>query len=350
MIWSFNCPAKEDDTEFKIVDANEISGILSMLASTIQGNFEKIKTWQGRIIQETISTNRGDSADEILKTFTDVDPNNIPNEYQRIAKYTTEFKIDVENNRFFSFMDSAELYIYMNPKKNTVYQSRRRSGPEKELVRIVTSEHQTEITPASWRSKDNAVSSRVAVKELPGTSRITDPRKVFYWGNKILWLSLRQILQNLQTPGISHFGVVIKKKSAGNNTTYRLELSDSGKDKPFGMYIFSSEAGFNQTYFETYYDNGSLRSKKTIEFAKVQDVYLPKKWEVLQYFEDGGLMRQENCTVENQEINKSIPDDTFSERKYLHEGDIFRDKIAGKEYKYQDANLVFIADIKKPTK
>jgi hypothetical protein len=246
----------------------------------------------------------------------------------------------VENNRFFSFIDSAEPYIYLNPKTNTIYPSRadRWSGPEKDLVQIVTSEHETDIIPASWRKKDNAITSRMATKELPGTSRMSDPRKVFYMGNKTLWLSLSQFSQAFQSPDLKKlFGIVIKKKSTGDNITYRIEVSHPGKDKPFGVHIFSSEMGFNQTYFETYLDNGSLRSKKTIEFVKVNGVFLPKKWMLLQYFPEGGLMRQEDCIIENQQINKPIPDSNFSVSSYLHEGDEFRDKITKKNYRFKEA-------------
>ncbi len=346
MICSVNCPAKENDADFTIVEPNETPSIFSLIASAIQGNFEKINTWQGRISQETIATNRGERVAETLRKSTDVDPNNIPNEYQRISNYTTEFKIDVKNDRFFSFIDKAEPYIYQNPKTNVVYPSRLDHwvGPEKELVQIVTPEYQTEITPASWKKKDNAITSRIAIKELPHPVHRTDPREVFYFGDNKLWLSLGQILHNLQTPNINHYGVVIKKKSTGNSTTYRLELSSSKKEL-LGMYIFSGEVGFNQTYFETYYEDGSIRSQKTIEFVKNQDVFLPKKWETSLYFQDGGLMRQENCTIENQQINVSIPHDTFSDSTYLHDGDKLRDKIAGKEYKVKDANLVFVADL-----
>ena len=106
----------------------------------------------------------------------------------------------------------------------------------------------------------------------------------------------------------------------------------------------SSESGFNRTYFENWYDDGSLMSKGTTEFVKFQDTFLPKKWTISQYFKDGGLMRQEDCTIENKQINMPIPDSTFSIHTHLNNGDKLIDKIAGKEYKYQDANLVLIAE------
>ncbi len=347
MICGLNCPAKENDANFIIVEPNEIPGILTMIASAIESNFEKIKTWQGNISEISVTSVRGNLAGELFKKASnDIDPNNLPDKIQVIHNNRIEYKIDVAKDRFFSLSDRTEPPAYLNPKNGKIYPLDWGPG---ERIFLVTSYYQTEITPASWRAKDNVISSRIAMKQLPGGVHIIDPRKVFYFGEKTLWRSLRNILQNLQTPDIEHYGVVIKKKSPDNDTAFRLELSDS-RNKILGMYIFSREVGFNQTYFETYFDDGSLRSKETIEFVKIQNVYLTKKWEGLVYFKDGGLDWQENCTIENQQINISIPDTTFSELVYLHNGDKLKDKIAGKEYKYENANLVFIADINNPSK
>jgi hypothetical protein len=91
-------------------------------------------------------------------------------------------------------------------------------------------------------------------------------------------------------------------------------------------------------------------SKTTSEFVKIQDVFLPKKWTILQYFQDGSLIHKVDCIIEDQQINVPIPDDIFSANSYLRNGDKFIDNIAHKEYKYQDANLVFIVDINTSSK
>ena len=49
MIWPLNDFAQGNEADFKIVDSNEYPHILSMLASTTQTNYEKIKTWKGKI-------------------------------------------------------------------------------------------------------------------------------------------------------------------------------------------------------------------------------------------------------------------------------------------------------------
>jgi hypothetical protein len=343
IIWSLNGLAQADDPNFKIVDANEVPDVLSMLASVTQANFEKINTWQGRITNEDIITIRGEQAAKYLKESTDAEPNNLPNEIQRVANETIEYEIDVENNRFHSMSKYTKPPFYLDTKNDKIYPLQWGSG---ESIFIVTSKYQTWIQPLR-ETKDNVVLSRLAIKDRAGAAAVTDPRDRFYMGNKTLWLSYLQLSQSLRIPGIEHYGVVIKKKTVGDNITYRVEMSAPGKDKPFNIDTLSSEAGYNRTCIENWYDNGSLRAKTTIEFVNIQGVFLPRKWKMSQYFQDGGLLHRENCTIENQQINVSIPDSTFSVHTYLHNGDKFRDNIAHKEYKYQDANLVPITDVNK---
>jgi hypothetical protein len=339
IIWSPNALAQVDDTDYRIVDPNAIPDVLSMLASVTQINFEKIKTWQGRITNKNIITIRGEQSAELLKEYTDAEPNDSLNEIQGISDMTIEFKIDVENNRFFSLLECTEPPVYLDPQKDKSYPSLRWVPVEQ--IQIVTSEHQVKISPYNWGEKE-PILKRIAIKELPRPNFRTDPRGAFYIGEKTLWIGLLQLDQALQILGIEKSRAVIKKKSVGDDTAYRIEVYEAGKDILLSIIILSSEAGFNRTFFENWYRDGSLMSKVTTEFVNLQGVFLPRKWEMEVYYPDGGLMRQEDCTIEHQQINKSIPDSTFSVQNHLREGDVFRDKIANKEFEYKDGELVEI--------
>src|SRR4030042_3261666 len=106
MLWGSHVLAQVDDTDYKIVEPNDVPDVLSKMAAAIQANFEKIKTWEGRITMVTTSTTRGKKAAELLKKYTEAEPNDSLNEIQRISNRTIDFKIDVEDNRFFSISDS----------------------------------------------------------------------------------------------------------------------------------------------------------------------------------------------------------------------------------------------------
>jgi hypothetical protein len=337
--------AQAKEIDYKIIEPNKVPDILSILASTTQANFDKIKTWQGRISHTAIETTRGEKAAEYLSKFTKAEPNESTNEIQRLYNRTIEFKIDVEHNRFFSFSDrSTEAYTYIDTEKGKSYLANR--GPEEQLF-LVTSEHEIEITPLGWRGKDNAITSRIAMKRWSGATALTDPRDVFHIGYKTLWLTLSQLSQHLKMPNIEKYNIVIKEMPTNNNITYRIEIYRPNENYPFQVLVLSGEVGFNCTYIENWYDKDSLMSKTTTEFVKLQGVFLPKKWEFSQYYRDGGLMRQEINSIENQQINVPIPESTFSELTYLHSGDRVRDRITNKDFEYENGKLVEL--VKKPS-
>ena len=331
MSLSFDALVHAKDIDYEIVDSvdsSEVPDILSMLASVTQANFEKIKSWEGRGIYEERNTIRGSRAAEYLLKYKNAEPNEPPEEIQRMIHNTIEFKSDLKSSRFFCFLDYLEPPAYRDPRNNTTYSLDWGPG---EIAFIDTPEYQITISPESW-SKDRIIREKCARKQSPRAVDFPDPRKVFYWGNRTVWKTLTMFSQSLQTSGGETYGVVLKEKSAGDHIIYRLEISMPGKNRPFSVLIFDSEAGFHPVSIENYYEDGSLLSKKTIEFTTLQGVFLPRKWEMSQYFPDGGLMRKEICTIEEQQINTPIADSTFSELTYLKEGDQIRDEIQNKRY------------------
>lgn len=328
---------RSDDKGYSVIGSDQIADILSTLALTTKSNYEKIRTWEGRIINETTYTIRDERVADHIKTFTDVEPNNLPNEVQRFSCVTIEFKINIENNKFFSFLNNDAPYVYLIPNKKTPYISQ--TGPE-ELIQIVTSEYQINISPLS-KTKDHVILSRMVRKEPVKPTHRTDPRKAFYIGEKTLWLTLSQFSQMLQMSNMEKYGIVMKEKSEGDAILYRIEIAMPGKSQPFFVFVLNSQAGFNCTYLENRYEqDGSLRSITTIEYVDCQGVFLPKKWEMSQYYPDGGLMRQESCIIEKQQINRTITDNTFSALTYLKDGDIYQDTIQNKMYEVKTGKLV----------
>ena len=338
VIFSINGLTQAENSDYITVEPNRIPEILSMLESTTKSNYEKINTWQGQIIIEKAFTIRGEKAKQLLRKNTDADTNNLPSKIQVIHNNRIEYKINMADDHFFSLSDRTKPPAYFDSENKKLYHLNWGPG---ESIQIVTPEYQTEISPASWGKKDKTITSRIATKVSPyrPIQRI-DPREVFYIGNKTLWLSLSQLIQAGQISDIPHFGIDIKEKVSDDNTIYRMEIFRPDEDYPFQILVFSSEAGFNLTYIENWHNADSLTSKKTTEFIEHQGIFVPEKWEMLQYFTDGGLMRQETCTIEEQQINKPIPQNTFSALTYLHNGDELRDRITNKEFKYENGALV----------
>lgn len=342
LLWRSFDLAKANDNGYKIVDSSKVSDILSMLASTVKSNYEKIKTWDGQISEDSMITIKGETAKRLLKESTNFVSDDSINEIQRYSSAKTDFKINIAKNQLLSISNYTEPYIYKEPEKEKCFTSK--SLPN-ERIYISTPEHQTQIFPYT-KTKDNITLSRIGIKEKPGrTISTNDPRIAFNMGGKTLWLLLSQFSLSLQIPDIEHYGVVIKEKSNGKKIIYRVEISDPNENWPFTLFELNSETGFNYTYVENWFDKNSLLSKIVTEFVELNGTFLPKKWKVSHYSSEGRLEREENFTVEKQQINKPVPENTFSERTYLKDGDKLRDEITKRQYTYIDKQ--FVEDKKK---
>ena len=326
------------NSEFQVVDPSEVADILAMMSSVTQANFEKIKTWQGKMSRQGILVLRGNDAAKDLKEITGVELTEDPDEIHRLSDSMIEFKIDVQNNKYFSYRNRPKPSVYQNPKDDTSYISR--TGPL-QVTEIITPEYQVNISPLT-KTKDHVILKRIARKEKPKRTHRSDPRKTFNIGTKSIWLTLSQLSQSLEMTGIETYDIVLKEKTAGSDVVYRIEMSHPRKERAFLIIELSSKVGFNPTYIEHINEsNGSMLSKTTMEFVKIQDVFLPRKWDVSQYYpSDGGLMREVVRTIDDMQINLSIPDSTFSEHNYLHDGDKYIDKIKEKKYYKKADKLV----------
>ena len=336
IIWNPSVLVQANDIEYETLDTNEIPNVLSMLASVTQANYEKIKTWECRVTENSMITIKGKIAAELLSKHTNAEPNDSIDEIKRFSVKKIDFKIDMGKNWLYSNSDSNEPYIYLDPDKGKRHLSNR--GPE-EMIYISKPEYQMEILTYS-KTKGGIILNKLARKERAGKFRITDPREAFSIGEKKLWFTLSQLSQALQIPDSKKFGVVVKKKSVDDNITYRIEISMPGENWPFMVLVMSSETGFNLTYMENQYDEASLRSKTTIEFVNLKGVFLPSKWKISQYSPKGGLIKEKILTVEHQNINNTISEITFSERSYLNDGDKYRDEITKKKYIYQNEQFI----------
>ncbi len=336
LLLSTNVLAQADDNGYKLVDSSQVPEILSKLSTASKSNYEKIKTWECQITEDSMITIKGETAKRLIKESTDfisVDP---IQEIQRFSNAKTSFKIDMAKNLLFSISTSTEPYIYKEPEKEEKYPSK--SLPE-ELINISTPDHQIQIVPYS-KNKDNVTTSRMGIKRRAGKSGITDPRVVFNAGGKTLWLLLSQFSQSLQIPDIEYFGVVIKEKSDGKKIIYRLEISDPNESWHFMVLELNSETGFNYTCMENWFDENLLMSKIITEFVEINGTFLPNKWKVSHYSREGRLEKEESITVKNQQINNTVPESAFSEQTYLKDGDHLLDEATRQRYKYENGKLI----------
>jgi translation initiation factor IF-1 len=355
IIFSLIHPSVSADTiEFQKVDQDKIPDELAMIADITKYNYEKIKTWQGKISSESTYFYDGKGAADLVKQSAGVTIKE-PNELATIGKGTSEFKIDMGKNILFKSMNRSAPVEYVNLDTELIYLS---SSDSYQKKKVITGEYEIESSPYTFK-KDGTITSCLAEKKIRYPEQDfdeSDPRHCFSIG-KMPWVLLPIMSEgvrrynkdpngsNANGPNSAFSSISLEKAQTEKGTIYRLLINSTFEMK----YTFDEKNGFNPTHIEAKNAKGIKISEGDIDWVKIQDIYLPAERRVTQYDgKDGRLRRQATSTYSDMQVNMPLSENTFSINNLgLKNGDKFIDKIAGKEYKYEDANLVFVADVNK---
>jgi hypothetical protein len=343
-----------DTTEFQKVDRNKIPDVLEMIAAVTKDNYEKIKNWHGKISSESVYFYDGKGAADLVKQSTGITIKE-PNSLVMIGKSTTEFKIDLEKNILFKSMNRSAPVEYVNLDTETTYTSLDKSS---ETSKIVANEYEIESSPYI-RRKDGTVKSWLAEKKIRYPEQDldeSDPRFCFSIG-KMPWVLLPMMSEGVRRynkdpngtyangPNSAFRNIILEKAQTEKGAIYQVLINSSFEMK----YTFEEKNGFNPTHIEAKNDKGIKISEGDTEWIKIEDIFMPAERRITQYDgKDGRFRRQAKSTYSDMQVNMLLSENTFSIKNLsLKNGDKFIDKIEGKEYKYEDANLVFVADINK---
>jgi len=338
-----------DAIKFQKVDQGKIPDELEMLVSATRANYEKIKTWQGKISSEsTYFYYEGKYAADLVKQQAGITIKE-PNSLARTGESTTEFKIDLGKNILFKNQKRSSPIDYINPDTETTYTSLDKSS---ETSKIIASEYEIESSPYT-KKKDGTITSWLAEKKIRYPEQDldeSDPRFCFSIG-RMPWVLLPMISEGVRRynkdpngiegkkgPNSAFSGVILEKAQTEKGAIYRVLINSS-----FEMqYTFEEKNGFNPTHIESKNAKGIKISEGDIDWVKIQDIFLPAERRVTQYDgKDGRLRREVKLTFSDMQVNMPLSENTFSINNLgLKNGDKFVDKIANKEYKYQDANLI----------
>jgi len=347
-------------SEFHSADSNQIPNVLNMISKQIRSNYERIKSWEGKIEVVTDNIYKGAGAEKVFKTRTDgkgETPRTIINHREQII----EFCVDTDKGLIYTGyyptkpLEYIDLESGRKLKANSrIVASRRRS--------IVMPEYQIDCTADTMR--DNVVMSHIAVKQArpkdstcaSNTHPVFDPRECFVVGRPI-WETFQRLLQHMELHGevsVDGYALKVEERKNGNDMEYRIQIPGkvSPTDYLFKTMVFSGNKGFNIISLETTDHNGKLFQRRTWNYDLVNGVYVPSKT-AKQIFEreNGELRYEEQYTYKNLKVNQPIPVETFTYKNLgLENGDKFIDKIENKEYTYQDRKLIEVEKNKAPAK
>ena len=337
--------------EFHPVDSNQIPNILTMISAQVRSNYERIKTWQGDIDVTTDFIDEGAEAERVFRDHT-----NGTGETPKIVKEHIEsrhqFAIDLEKDCLHTNLRRE------NPPYYTDFESGRNLGAKslRPLCNfsIATPEYFIHSAPDAYRG--DSVVRRSAIKQarLKNSSTcvsnmhpVYDPRKIFKTGGAV-WESFPRMLQYINEHGKYSFGgydLKVEESISGNITKYRIVIPNkafSGGGYHFLTMVFPSKAGFNMTSYEVTDEDGRLLQEWKFNYDLIDGIYLPSATGQQNFTREGGkLSYEKRYTFKNQKVNKPIPEETFTYKNLgLKNGDKFIDKILGKEYTYQDEELI----------
>ncbi|MGD0077432.1 MAG: hypothetical protein ABSB91_02265 [Sedimentisphaerales bacterium] len=332
-----DCVASEGKDEFYPVDINRIPEVLNLVSSKVLDNYGRIKTWQGKA--------------EGIMTY---------GRYRKVA-----FDLDVEKDLLYVDDYPAELIEDTNIEGGKRINT---TDALKSQISIVSPDIYIHSQPVV--GPGNKVLKRKAFRELHqkecSTCRsslpfVFDPKSQLKQPLAIIQKSFPLIIKKAKGLGGNKNYDLIKKvdENIKNGITeYRvteqLKLTLEPNDPNYLLMssIFSSNKGYNiisqiTTLYTT--NESKIIQRRTWDYVLIDDIYVLSKTLTQSYSDTGKSTFYEEIAFNDIKINKPISDDVFSYKNLgLRNGDKFVDKIANKEYNYQDYNLVFVSDLPTP--
>ncbi|OHB55872.1 MAG: hypothetical protein A2173_04730 [Planctomycetes bacterium RBG_13_44_8b] len=367
LISGFACKAlgaAEPNQAVRIIPNEETPAILELIANAIRENYEQIKTWYGEIDKKITWVHTGSLAEELFRNATDA-KGAVPKALLQKAEDKITFAVDANKNLVYvdTLRDKPSNYFNYNTGDNVG-----NSGPSPICSTIIArSDFILKAHSNSFEKGTGRLLHKRAIKEpLKSEPRtgwykladISDPRRAFFPGAGFTWDTLDNLIKRINKYGKIEFDgykFTIEEHKKGDNIEYKIiepAVVNMEQSRPehyaIITMIFSSRDGFNMIYWDVATGSSMVFQEHTWEYELVDGIYLPKRRIIKIYDSNGTVTDEYDSTYNNNKVNQEVSPETFTYNNLgLKNGDKFIDKIEGKEYKYQDANLVFIADVNK---
>ena len=348
------------------VDQNNFAGILTMINGRVEENYDRIKTWRGKVNMVFNNAYKGEQVKSLYEEMLVDKP--LPDEIIDHVELDREFAVDVNKGLLYesTYPDAQQYIIDAKTNKNLKLNELVRIGSGN---KILTPNYQ--VSCRERKNSDGIVVSRKAIKQKRPAGKLTcqsnlppvfDPRDTIRIFGDITGKSFSPLGGTFakylnffdKKPLLDGYPTItIEECVLGDIKKYRITLISLAEDSNgvtiylFDKLVCSSEVGFNVVSYSHTDAEGKILEEKTFEYDLFNGVYLPvQKIDLSFDYSTGNLKQQNTITFFNEKVNEPISEDVFTYKNLgLQENDRLIDKMEGKEYKYEDANLVFVSDL-----
>lgn len=326
-------------SKFQSVPPDQIPAILTMISNETQSNYNKIKTWQGKVDATLENIYKGTEAERVFKNKTD-GIGQIPEKIKQIKESSVEFSVNYEKGLFF------EKKFYRNPLRYTEQNSTRVLGSKSiagNTTKIATPEYLITCNPSKRRNNMVVTyqankKKRTSKEDCPTCGKdVFDPVRDIVEGDSFrdaFSVLLYQLEKHGEFSIDGHF-LRVEKRVEGAITEYRIEIPAKLSPEIFisTVMIFSSDKGFNLVSNKTQVIGGKVYQEMICDYETINGVYLPIRTMMQNYKgENAELAYQREYSITNLQVNQEIPEDTFADKNCgLREGEKLIDHTNNKK-------------------
>jgi hypothetical protein len=317
-----------------------------MLAAQMRGNYERIRTWQGRYaVHKRVYGSAAKFGDALAAGKVQTRPDS---RYVDDLEYTMDFAIDMSSGSIFRSKDSSKL-TFLEEKTGKRFQFPNVGSRDERSV--VTPEHYLHFTGqvgGKFRGIDDprAMNRRAAFRdplkmaERQHFADLVDPRLLLSEsGDRMFWDVLEFRIKagrgEIDPKSKMKFerGTHLYQAMLDGKTWYRtvLELHGPGDSVGFTEIVFDPRVCFcpSQTAKWEGKIGGELRFSMTWTYAESGGVFVPEKVSQRGY-EGGQVQYDRDLRLDRNKINEPLAPGQFSyEGLGMKDGDLVMDRIDG---------------------
>lgn len=347
----------------KPVPESEYVEFLDRAAAIMKANYEKINTWQGEFSIEENNYYYG----EQCRSF-NIDANDPAARSDAICRSISElqeFATDVKNNKLYCSKSMPKYKFKALDLDRDIVLNQLYSP----TVSIVTSDEYLSFMPnlnygyggkkinGKWAGRQAFRWPKERAKNEQW-SDVRDPRKYFSEGHRMIWEDLEALRNHIANPSpdipegkAPQISIMTEGTKTYIKTRFYRSEDCNGCNPNLEFVninmILDSSMEYNLIHREALNTNNEILQTLDITYESIDGICVPKTVHYVT-FRSSDLKKSfdSKITFTKSILNVPIPAETFKYKNLgLKEGDVFKDEIQKKKYKYQNANLIFVSDL-----